>query len=346
MIKSLNKNDVLVTPFEAQKTWETNNLNPLDLILWMSQSIDLSTGITSSLTGTIALTYIDYGDNSVGYPITNSFCSLALQQQDSEYIIYQKGTQDFNVLYPTASFYDASSKFYTASENPRNIDGTYTSIIYESNKHLFYNGYNNFTKTFGMESADLTETNRLLTDNMDVFTIPQSKFGEKIIPNSLKMFDSSLDREYVILDDGKCNLIFSGSVFSKYEMNSLLDSKNQNISFKIHSIDCNTSASYEQSAIYTSPFGLTDFFFANSRTITTEISGGIAPYTIQWYIEGDFKDSWTLTSQDSTTTSVTYNTKINNLNNVDYANTYVICQLIDADNHSVFSNIINLTRCA
>ena len=212
MIKSLNKSDILVTPFEAHKTWEINNLEPSDLILWTSQSID-SHGNTLLLTGFISSTYIDYGDNSPTYPITNSLSSLALQQQTSEFISYERGIYDATLQYPTASFYPSYP--YT------NVDGTYMNVVYAANKHLFYNEYDNFTKTFGMESADLAQTNRTLTPAMDVFIIPQSKFGQKIVPNSVKIIDTSLDKEYTLIDDGNCNLIFSGSVYSKYQINNL-----------------------------------------------------------------------------------------------------------------------------
>ena len=234
MIKSLNKSDILVTPFEAQKNWEDNDLDPSDLILWQSQSIDVNTGITSSLTGDISVMYIDYGDNSINYPTTQSYCELALQQQDLGFVHYQKGVLLANIQYPNANFYTASSINYNPLTNPRNIDGTYMGLIYEQNKHLFYNNYNNFTKTFGMEGADLSITNRNLTNTMDVFTIPQVKFGETLIPNTINIIDKSFDKTYNIIDDGNCNLIFSGSVFSKFQVDSLLSSSSQTINLNIY----------------------------------------------------------------------------------------------------------------
>lgn len=350
MIKSLNRGDILVTPFEAQKNWDNNNLIPFDLILWQSQSINTISGVTSSLTGYISHTYLDYGDNTTDpisgtpYPITNSYCNLALQQQTLGYVKYQKGVFNQSVLYPTASFYTASSKYYNSSSNPRNIDGTYMNIVYDATKHLFYNNYNNFTKTFGMETADLTVTNRFLTNTMDVFTVPRINFGEKILPNSVVIRDSSFDKPYTIIDDGNCNLIFSGSIFSTYEIDNLLSSS-ANATVLISSLDCNASASYTASAIVTQSVGTSGFYYANSSQITTNISGGVYPYNYFWYIAGDNAGYWSIIGGNQPNIIIQYNTLVNNLSNINYSNTYVLCQVIDSNNTNVFSNQIYLTHC-
>ena len=61
MIKSLNKDDIQVTPFIARKVWNPNNVEDTDLILWQS----------GSLSGSLSHTYIDYGDGTSS-PTTNS----------------------------------------------------------------------------------------------------------------------------------------------------------------------------------------------------------------------------------------------------------------------------------
>jgi hypothetical protein len=351
MIKSLNKSDILVTPFEANKNWDVDNLNPSDLILWMSQSIDLRTGITSSLIGNISLTYIDYGDNNAGYdptviyPITNSYCNLALQQQSNGYVTYRKGVFNQNIIYPTASFYTASSNQYNATENPINVDGTYMNIVYSENKHLFYNNYNNFTKTFGMETADLSSTHRILTDTMDVFTIPQKKFGEKLVPNSIKILDDSLDKEYSLIDDGNCNLIFSGSVFSKYEINNLLSSSVENLTLTIESFDCISEVSYNYTSLYTSSFGASNKFYVYTQPIYAKMQSGVAPYEFKWIVSGDNALSWTLIETSQTNVSLKYNDIISSYNDLNYQNTYVSCQVFDALQTEVFSNVLYLKFC-
>jgi hypothetical protein len=332
MIKSLSKTDILISPFSAQKNWEVDNLNPSDLILWMSQSIDPITGITSSITGGISLTYIDYGDNSIQYPITNSYCDIALQQQTQGYVTYQKGVYNKNLIYPTAS---------NVASTPQNLDGTYTNLIYAQNQHLYYNPYNNFTQTFGMESADLAQTNRTITDTMDVFTVPQNKFGDKIVPNSVMIVDDSLDKPYTIVDDGNCNLIFSGSVFTVVEKDSMLDSIQQGLVAKLQSYDITGSINGQISNLLFQTAG--DISIVSSSLIFADIVGGIAPYTINWYIGGDYKDSWTLSSNGQPSVTVKYNTVVSLVNPLYYANTYIVCSVVDTDDNQTFSNLIYLT---
>jgi hypothetical protein len=337
MIKSLNKSDILVTPFEANKNWNVNTLNPTDLILWMSQSIDPASGITSSLTGNISHIYIDYGDNNAGYnptvtyPITNSYCNLALQQQSGEYVVHQRGVFNSSIIYPTASFYTSESKYYNSSSNPQNIDGTYMNIIYAANEHLFYNNYGNFTQTFGMENADLASTHRILTNTMEVFNIPQNKFGEAVVKNSVVIVDDSLDKEYTIVDDGNCNLIFSGSVFSKYGTNNLLNNLNTVIS----------SSNNTYITVGKVPFSNTGMFYVTSSVINAVTSGGIAPYIYQWNISGSYQNLWTIISVTDHSIYLKYNNLINSYDNLQYQNTYVNCTVIDNLSFTVVSNNLN-----
>ena len=332
MIKSLSKPDILVTPFNAQKKWVVDNLDPSDLIVWMSQSIDPITGITSSLTGSVSLTYIDYGDNSAQYPITNSYCDIALQQQENGYITYQKGVYNPYLIYPTAS---------NISSTPKNLDGTYMNLVYAQNQQMYYNTFNNFTQTFGMESADLSTTNRTITDTMDVFSIPQNKFGDKIVPNTVIITDNSLDKTYNIIDDGNCNLIFSGSVFSVIETDNLLNSISQNLKVQLSSFDSTGSINYQFSNLLFHTVG--DISEVNSSIISANISGGIAPYTIMWYIGGDFKDSWTLSSNGQPSVIVGYNTIVSPTAPLYYENTYVVCSVIDVNDNQTFSNLMYLS---
>ena len=93
MIKSLNKGDIQVTPFIADKSWHVQNIENDDLILWMS----------GSLSGSLSHMYIDYGDGTSA-PITNSYCDLALMQQSSQiYITYQQGTKQINTFFPVGN---------------------------------------------------------------------------------------------------------------------------------------------------------------------------------------------------------------------------------------------------
>lgn len=200
MIKSLNRDDIQVSPFVAKKLWNPTNIEVNDLILWIS----------GSLSGSISHTYIDYGDGT-SLPITNSYCNLALQQQENDFIGYQRG------LNITGTFFPVGNEYYDSSSNPTNIDGTYMSLVYNTNKQLFYNDYNNPIQLWGVENFNLQSTYRILTDVMDVFTIPRIYFGEKISPSSVKITDDQDDANYVIVDDGNGNLILTGSYFSNFQ---------------------------------------------------------------------------------------------------------------------------------
>jgi hypothetical protein len=200
MIKSLNRDDVQVTPFVANKIWNPTNIEAADLILWMS----------GSLSGSISHIYIDYGDGT-SLPVTNSYCDLALQQQSDDFVQYQRG------LNITGTFFPVGNQYYNSSSNPTNIDNTYMRLVYNTNKQLFYNTYNNPIQLWGVENFKLDTTYRILTDVMDVFTIPRIYFGEKISPYSVKIIDDQYDSSYIIVDDGNENLILSGSYFSTYQ---------------------------------------------------------------------------------------------------------------------------------
>lgn len=200
MIKSLNRDDVQVTPFVAKKLWNPTNIEATDLILWMS----------GSLSGSISHIYIDYGDGT-SVPTTSSTCDLALQQQEDNFVQYHRG------LNITGTFFPVGNQYYNSSSNPVNIDGTYMRLVYNTNKQLFYNTYDNPVQLWGVENFNLQSTYRILTDVMDVFTIPKNYFGEKISPHSVIIIDSQDDSTYLIKDDGNQNLILSGSYFSTYQ---------------------------------------------------------------------------------------------------------------------------------
>ena len=189
-----------------KKLWNPTNIEATDLILWMSGSLSCS----------ISHIYIDYGDGT-SLPVTNSFCNLALQQQEDDFVKYQRG------LNISGTFYQVGDQNYNSSSNPTNTDGTYMRLVYNTNKNLFYNTYNNPVQLWGVENFNLQSTYRILTDVMDVFTIPRSYFGEKISPYSVKIIDNQFDSEYIIVDDGNQNLILSGSYFSMYQEIELTD---------------------------------------------------------------------------------------------------------------------------
>jgi hypothetical protein len=201
MIKSLNRDDIQVTPFIAAKTWNLQNIEDEDLILWMS----------GSESGSISHIYIDYQDG-LSAPITNSYCNLALQQQDSQLTLkYQRGISGSGTYFPI------TSPYYNSGSQPVNSDGTFMSVVYAVNKQLFYNTYDNPTQIWGLENINLNSNYRLLTDTVDVFTLSKNQFGEKIIPNSVLIQDNLGEIDYTIIDDGNTNLILDGIYFSTFQ---------------------------------------------------------------------------------------------------------------------------------
>jgi hypothetical protein len=330
MIKALHNSDFLVTPFTAQKTWQVDTFDSVDLLLWQSQSYNAD-GTTSSFSGSLAVTYIDYGDNSAIYPITNSYCSIANQQQNNQFVKYQRGI--LNVKYISSSTSDI-----TIQNDFKNWDGSSQGLVYEQNKHLFYNNFNNFTKTFGMESADLSDTNRLITNTMDVFTIPSNKLAGSIVKNTVKIVDKSLDKEYQIVDDGNCNLYVSGSVFSAYETNNLSGSKQLALSVKLFSYNLNGNKNYTQCPLlFLNAAGIS---YVSSSNVYTEITGGNPPYSYQWYISGDYSDFWNLYQNENPFTNAQYKNLVSQNNPLYYKNTYLVCVVTDVADNQVVSNYI------
>jgi len=201
MIKSLHRDDIQVTPFIANKTWNVQNIVNEDALLW----------INGTESGSLSLTYIDYGDGSTT-PVTSSDCSLALLPQDNNTTVnYQHGIKSDSTFFPV------TNQYYDSASNPMNMDGTYMSIVYNTNKQLFYNTYDNPTQLWGLENINLNTSTRILTDDMDVFNLKKNQFGEKIVPNSVFIVDNAGEIDYKIIDDGKTNLILDGQYFSTFQ---------------------------------------------------------------------------------------------------------------------------------
>ena len=186
MIKSLKKYQVQLTPFEATKNWTLNNINNDNLLLTEDDY-------------PIALEFIDY---SSGYPVDNTSCDIALEQQGTDLATIEEGLKVTGPFYPNI--------------DPSNVDGTYKRTIYYQIRTMFYNTYFNPTKMWGLENIDfeLSKTKRLLTDQFRLFDIPRIVFGDKMTPKSIVMSDNTLDNIYTITDDGNGNLFAGMNLFS------------------------------------------------------------------------------------------------------------------------------------
>jgi MBG domain len=197
MIKSLKRNDIRFTPFIANKSWNAQNQNFDNLLQWQS----------GSQSGSLFLTFVDY-ENGSGPTMVSS--AIAFQQQNSDFLRFKIGKQITG-----STFYPTQSVYYDKTQNPINLDGTYQSLVYNLNKNLYYKESANITQIFGLDSTDPSLTNRVLPSQIYVFNVPQNKFGEKIVPNSVSINQTLEDGNFTVIDDGYNNLILDTQFFIK-----------------------------------------------------------------------------------------------------------------------------------
>lgn len=198
MIKHINRQNILTTPFTAVKQWEFYNVQNDELVLL--EPLSASVPIPDTY---VAVDYIDY----VGTPILNRECNIALEQQDTDQAIYEVGIS-------------GSGKFYnTSSEDTNTSTGTSKRLLYNQISKAFYNQYRNPLELFGMENIDipLSGINRHLTSQFLMFTIPQNIMGDRLVENSVAFYDTSLDDNMQIHDDGEGNLHAGNNLFSKIQ---------------------------------------------------------------------------------------------------------------------------------
>lgn len=201
MIKHINHQNLLTTPFVAIKTWELNNRDPDDLVLLETYSASVST--YNPPEEFVAYEYVDFYSGST--PTLNRTCNIALEQQERDWVIYQEGI--------------TGSGYFDPANEPQNPDGTYKRLIHSQMDQAFYNTYKNPLKIFGVENFDfpLSRTERQITDAIRIFNIPQRIWGDSIIPRSVVIFDNLLDDNVDIYDDGYQNLLAGTNLFSKIQ---------------------------------------------------------------------------------------------------------------------------------
>ena len=197
MIKHINQQNFLTTPFVAAKSWNLYNVqNEIELVI--EQPILGSADDNLS----VALDYVDYASEDLHI---NYNCNIAIEQQPDNIIMYSEGIHNNGPFDPNTS--------------PKNSDGTYKYLIHSQIKNAFYNSYRNPMEIFGVEYIDfpLSKTIRNLAEFFRVFTIPRKIFGEKIIPGTVEFYDATLDDNVNIVDDGYQNLIAGYNLFSNVQ---------------------------------------------------------------------------------------------------------------------------------
>ena len=194
MIKHINHQNVTTTPFVAAKARVLSNIQNDDTVILEPNAYANGTNIS--------LDYIDYNS---GDPVINKECDIALEQQTLDSLGYEEGI--------------TGSANFNSSSDARNADGTYQTLVHRQTKNAFYNSYHNPTEIFGVEHIDfpLSKTLRNLADHFRMFSIPRLIFGDKIQPKSVHFYDTLLDDNVEIFDDGYQNLIAGYNLFSKVQ---------------------------------------------------------------------------------------------------------------------------------
>ena len=146
----------------------------------------------------------------------------------SIYSIYQA---DYNPLSdhldsdPLKDSFDQGNPYFEANE-PKTINGKFKRVVHASIDHLYYRSfYSNNKASFG--SGNVNKQFRVLEDKAQVISMPQSKFGEEILPSSVSIgvswsfaassgsyttsSVSNRSGSWNIIDDGYGNLLVSGS---------------------------------------------------------------------------------------------------------------------------------------
>jgi hypothetical protein len=151
----------------------------------------------------LARDFVDY-DSDTLFSSINSLFNIALEQQESDELIFEEGISGSGLFFP---------------DDPKNLNGSYKRLVYHQVLRGFYNNYKNPTKIFGLENVDfpLSRTLRYLGTQCKVFTLPQILFGEKMVKGSIEFVDNTYDDDYTITDDFHGNLFAKSNLFSKVQ---------------------------------------------------------------------------------------------------------------------------------
>jgi hypothetical protein len=123
---------------------------------------------------------------------------------------------------PLRDVFDQGNPYYEYAE-PTSSNGKFQRVIHRSIDHLYYRDFlTNNKASFG--SGNINRQTRFLEDQALVISMPQSKFGEAILPGSVKVVMESIVSDpsspgdpiissYSLVDDSYGNLIVSGTYY-------------------------------------------------------------------------------------------------------------------------------------
>ena len=121
-------------------------------------------------------------------------------------------------------FYPSGSPRYNSNLEPMTPNGKYERMVYSLTDSMFYRNSTNPTELFGLESIERDPRTgkkevREINDKVVTLRIAENYWGEKIVPNSIKIVDNSFRHAtYEIYDDGMTNLYITGAYFGTQMM--------------------------------------------------------------------------------------------------------------------------------
>lgn len=191
MLKQISTSNIILSPFDAVKSWNLSNMDATETPL-LDEETDFE----------IALEYKDY---TSGTGVLNRECNIALEQQIDDKAVYEEGI--------------SGSGFFNPTTDSKNSNGSFKRLVYAQVEKAFYNNYNNPLEIFGLKNIDfsLSNTDRIISNNFLMFTIPQRIMGDKMMENSIEFYDTNLDDIVSIYDDGYGNLVAGTNLFSKIQ---------------------------------------------------------------------------------------------------------------------------------
>lgn len=144
---------------------------------------------------------------------------------------YYNGRMEVNEgLKLSTPFYPSGSIYYVSANEPINSSGKYSRNIHSMTDAMFYKNVGEPIKLFGVEAyTQDTKTGkeevREIHDRIITATLKHNVYGEKVIPNTVKIVDdSSIHQTLKIYDDGYTNLYVTGSHFpSTAEIQAIRD---------------------------------------------------------------------------------------------------------------------------
>lgn len=312
MIKNIKKFQIKLTPFDATKEWNMSTTNNQDVLLIES---------TSSVDETaVGLEFIDYGGLTNTSSFDNSECDIALEQQPDDLLNDKLGLNVSGLFYPQL--------------DPVNEDGTYKRVIFSQVRTMFYNQFHDPTKTWGMNNIDfdLSKTKRKISDEIRLFDVPQSIYGDQIIPNTITLTDDSLDDVFSIVDDGNGNLIAGNNLFShKQEVGKFINSFLNGADSTCYSYFGVLNVPYTPTLLLTAPNA-----FTNSLSWSLNIA---SPPAVGFNLERSVNDQSNFTS-----IAITSNYSYADFPVSDSSTTYYYrvraYNLVGSSSYSQYSNIV------